>query len=136
MERPVPLDREKLAKLLALSTSDNEHEALGCLRAANRMVKAENMTWADVLAGPEKSFRISITRTGEPQEDWVPPHLKDKVVIDLMFKSIYAQPRTTDGFWQWLDDVHQKYLTFGQLSQGQYQALRRCYNASLRKNAR
>jgi hypothetical protein len=62
------VDREKLAKLLALSASDNEHEALGCIRAANRIVKEAGKTWDEVLAGPEKSFRVSITtyRTEEP----------------------------------------------------------------------
>lgn len=134
----MPLDREKLGKLLALSASDNEHEALGCLRAANRMLKAENMTWADVLAGPEKSFRVTIAR--EPftaEENWVAPHLKDKVMIDLMFRSVYSQPRTgNEDFWRWLDDIHNKFETYGHLTQAQYRGLRNSYQRVMRAEAK
>lgn len=133
----MPLDREKLAKLLALSTSDNEHEALGCLRAANRLIKAENLTWADVLAGPEKTFRVVVQR--EPytaEENWQPPHLKDKVMIDLMFRTVYAQPRTgNEDFWRWLDDVHHKYETYGSLTHGQFNGLRNSYRRCIRTSA-
>lgn len=125
----MPLDRDKLAKLLGLATSDNDHEAIGALRAANRLVKAEKMTWEEVLAGPEKSFRVSVQRRPyTAEEDWVAPHLKDKVMIDLMFRTLYAQPRTgNEEFWRWVDAVHHKFDQYGQLTPGQFVALRKCY---------
>lgn len=45
------ISRDRLAKLLALSTSDHVGEALESVRAANRMVQAAGLTWHDVLAG-------------------------------------------------------------------------------------
>jgi hypothetical protein len=136
------LDREKLLKLLRLTTSDHVHEVAGAMRAANRLIEAEKMTWEDVLAGPEKSFRISIHREQpqatpngfyEGEEAWTPPHLKDKVIIDTMFRAVYAQPRTgNDSFWDWLDDIHGKFEQHGSLTNGQYQALARCYRRAVR----
>ena len=53
MERSV-LDREKLAKVLALTTSNLPHEALAAICRANRMIAAANMTWDKVLAQPSQ----------------------------------------------------------------------------------
>lgn len=130
----MPLDREKLAKLLGLATSDNDHEAVSALRAANRLVKAEHMTWKDVLAGPEKSCRVTIERQPyKAEENWVAPHLKDKVMIDLMFRSLYSQPRIgSEDFWRWVDDVNAKWQKYAVLTQGQYNALRKCYQRTLK----
>lgn len=128
------LDRAKLTKLLALTQSDMNHEALGAVRAANRMLAAEKLTWEQVLAQPEPNVKISISR--EPfkaEENWVAPHLRDKVMIDLMFKSIYSQPRTgNEEFWRFLDDVHHKFGVYGSLTQGQYNAIRNCYRRTLK----
>lgn len=44
------LDRRKLAAVLALTTSATDGEALAAVRAANRMLAAAGVTWADVLA--------------------------------------------------------------------------------------
>lgn len=124
----------KLGKLLALTQSDNDHEVAGCMRAANRMLATEQTSWEEVLKGPERVLRVSIQREPyQTDENWVAPHLKDKVMIELMFRSIYSAPRTgNEDFWRWVDDVHAKWLRFGQLTQGQHTALRNCYKRTLR----
>jgi hypothetical protein len=43
------LDRERLAKILALTASTNDGEALAAIRKANDIVRGEDMTWDDVL---------------------------------------------------------------------------------------
>src|ERR1035441_10306125 len=48
-EQPV-LDRERLIKVLAMTTSPNDSEALSAMRKANEIIRAENLTWAEVLA--------------------------------------------------------------------------------------
>jgi len=45
---------DKLKKLLALTTSDNEHEALAAMRHANKILKDASKTWADVI-GPNST---------------------------------------------------------------------------------
>lgn len=132
------LDRERLIKIMGLTTSNSDGEALSALRKANEILAGEKLTWAEVLKGGGPQVTVTVTRHapagGDVQtEEWVPPHLKDKVTIDLMFRSIYAQPRTgSEGFWQWLDDIHNRFGKYGQLTQGQYGALRKCYARTLR----
>lgn len=132
----MPLDKAKFVKVMALTTSDKDGEALAALRIANKMLAAEKMTWGEVLTGVSRELKVSIQREYTADEPWVSPHLKDKVMINLMFTSVYSQPRTgNESFWQWLDDVHEKWIRYGQLTQGQYTALRNSYKRVVRTSA-
>jgi len=129
------VDRDKLVKLLAMTTSSSDGEALNAMRMANSLIKAAGKTWAEVFAS-QTTINIHAPRSGfrAPQaysdvEDWVPPHLQDKVVIDHMFRAVYAQPRSdNEEFWQFMDSIHNRWTKFGNLTQGQYNALKKCYN--------
>jgi hypothetical protein len=48
----VTLDRNKLAKLMRMTESSHDGEALNALRLANAMLKADGKNWSDILAGP------------------------------------------------------------------------------------
>lgn len=130
------LDKVKLSKLLAMTTSDTDPEALSAIRMANALLTREGVTWAEVLQDAPASLNIVLQRTpykDETDEKWVAPHLKDAVIIDLMFRILYAQPRSgSEDFWRWVDDVHAKWKQYGSLTPGQYEALRRCYNRTKR----
>lgn len=130
----MPLDRERLTKLMGLTTSTNDHEALSALRKANEIIKGEKLTWNDLLAeAPMRQVTVTVNRypTHQPYQsdgDWVSPHLKDKVMIDLMFRGVFAQPRSSnEEFWQFMDSIHQRWVTHGNLTQNQYNALKRSY---------
>jgi hypothetical protein len=43
-------DRDKLAKIMGMTTSSAEGEQLAALRQANKLLKERQMTWAEVLA--------------------------------------------------------------------------------------
>lgn len=133
------LDRDRLAKVLALTTSDQDGEVLAAISTANAILKREKMTWNDLLAPPPQSVSITLHRHRAPEgayksdENWSPPHLSDKVLIDTMFRAIYSQPRTgNEDFWRWLDDVHNKFEVYGRLTPGQYTALMKCYRRAVR----
>jgi hypothetical protein len=128
------VDKARLIKLLAMTTSTNDGEALNAMRMANAMIKAANKTWAEVLV-TENVINITMARAQPAAQayagedaDWSPPHLTDKILIDAMFRAIFTQPRSdNEEFWQWVDSVHQQWLDRGRLTPGQYQAVRRCY---------
>lgn len=130
------LDKTRLAKILAMTTSDNDGEALSAIRRANEVIKGEGLQWHDVVCPASNVMNITIQRqpmsTGPvdgEDRDWQPPHLKDASVIDVMFRQVYAQPRTgSDGFWEWLDSVHQQWIERKRLTSAQYNSLRRSYN--------
>ncbi len=117
-----------------MTTSDNDGEALNALRMANKMLAAEKLTWDEVLAATGSQVNINIGYKRGPyaepykaEADWVAPHLRDAVIIDLMFRTIYAQPRNNDEFFQFVDSVHNRWQKHGNVTQGQYQALQRSY---------
>jgi len=132
------MDKVRLAKLLGMTTSEHDGEALNAMRMANDLIKAAGKTWADVLT-TENVVNITLRRPQpakayEAPEDWSPPHLTDKVLIDAMFRVIYAQPRSSnEEFWQWVDSVHQQWLDRQRLTPGQYQSVRRCYARAIQR---
>lgn len=129
------MDREKLAKIMAMTTSDTDPEALAALRMANKLLAAEKLTWEDVLRTRGHDVKISVFRQA-PGEDWVQPYLKDQVMIDLMFRAVFSQPRTgNEGFWQTMDGIHQSWLDHKVLTQSQYSALRNSYKVAVRPRA-
>lgn len=126
---------------MAMTTSDNDHEALAALRKANEVIKGEKLTWQDVLSQDSgRTINLTLHRTApapyQTDENWVAPHLKDKVTIDLMFRCIYAQPRgTNEEFWQFVDSVHNRWQKHGNLTQGQYAAIKNSYLRTVRASA-
>lgn len=127
------MDKERLTKLMALTTSDNDGEALNALRMANKMLMAERLTWEEILGETRQQISISIHRqpmngSYEAPEDWTPPHLKDKATLDHIFRTIYAKLGPSEsGFKEFIDSVHKWYRARGFVTQAQYHALRRAY---------
>lgn len=130
-----------------MTTSTNDAEALAAMRKANEVVKGAGLTWNDVITS-QNVVNISISRQapgGAPfgmqredfqqsEQDWTPPHLTDKVLIEAMFRAIYSQPRSdNEEFWQWVDSVHQQWLDRRRLTPGQYRAIRRCYSRVMKR---
>ena len=73
------LDREKLGKLLAMTTSTHDAEALAAIRLACAMVARAGMTWDDVLVQVPPGLRVTISRGMEPyvaEEAWPAPRPK------------------------------------------------------------
>lgn len=142
------MDRAKLAKLLAMTTSANDHEALAALRRANAMLKAADQTWADVLSSQttisigfvdrDPPWTHDMTPKPSPQTDepWVPPHLQNVDVIQMMLAKVNEQPRVGhEDFWEFVDNCKKRVERHGNLTQGQYNALRRCYARAVRARA-
>lgn len=138
------LDRAHLAKIIAMTTSTNDNEALSAVRKANEYLAACQISWADVLREDLlNTVNITLARAPPPasayaQEDgWMPPHLNDKTVIEMMFRAVYSVPRgDNEEFWQWLDSIHQRFQEYGNLTPAQYTSLRRSYNRVLRTSSK
>lgn len=131
------LDRTRLAKVLAMTTSTNDSEALTAIRKANEIVKSENMLWEDVLVQlTSRVVNITMTRgeryptsgaVYEPDENWTAPHLTDKVTIDMMFRKIFEKLQPGLPFYDFVNDVYKKFQLYGQLTPNQYNAIRQAY---------
>jgi hypothetical protein len=70
------LDRERLAKVLALTASSQTSEALAAMRKANEIVTGAGLTWGQVLASGNR-VTVTVMRNElrpeayEPEEPWV-----------------------------------------------------------------
>lgn len=132
------LDRERLAKILAMTTSTHDGEALNAIRKANEMIKGEKLTWDEVLVQVTgtviniKTTRYPTNEQYTPTEDWVPPHLRDPNIIEMLFRTVYAKITPGTEFAGVVDSWHQWWKDKGMLTPKQYMALRSAYNRASR----
>ena len=61
----MPLNRDQLIKLLNLTRSEYDAEALNAIRRANALLRKHRATWADLLALPQESAKA---RQPEPTQ--------------------------------------------------------------------
>jgi hypothetical protein len=45
---------DKLIKILSLTSSDNDAEALSAIRMANSLIKSKGLTWEEIIARPAR----------------------------------------------------------------------------------
>jgi hypothetical protein len=60
----MPIDRERLAKFLELTRSDNEHEALAAMRQANKLVP----DWGAFVRGTEARSKLGVAYREKPAQ--------------------------------------------------------------------
>jgi len=117
-----------LAKVLGMTASDKDGEALNAIRKANEMVKEAGMAWDDVLVQvpPGRTFTVTVSRETGINE--ATAHLKDKKTLDLMFAMVFAQPRSgNDEYWEKMDRLYNVYQTYGSIAPGDYKVLKAIY---------
>ena len=71
------IDRERLIRLLRMTESDRDAEALIAIRKTNAMLKANGASWSDVIDLPTPVEDIQCTVTG-PDGDVPVAHLVDE----------------------------------------------------------
>lgn len=117
---------EKLIKLLNLTTSSEEHEALSSIRFANKLLQKNGLTWSKLLSGisgKKYDYEYGGRKYNEPQDD-------ADILEMLRQVRIYAWA----GFdFTFIDSLEDKYDKYGKLTPKQYEALRKVHAAVMRK---
>lgn len=103
-------DFTKLKGLMALSNSDNDHEALGAIRAANRLLVTNALTW-------EMVFSRTVKVVNEVEADANDP---DDELTDMFDKALLG---AQGSFRDTILDIQSKYQTSGYLSPRQRQVV-------------
>lgn len=80
--------RARLVKLLNLTASDSDHEALSAIRLINTIIKKENVTWEIVIArsGPAPTVQPQ----SRPQPQQARPQRDDIYKADEAFHHIFS----------------------------------------------
>lgn len=127
-----PQDRQKIVKLLNLTTSSNDAEALLAIRKANEMLGKEGMIWSDYLEP-----RGNAGQRGEPWRPRPEPRPQDhpafagamrvrRAMIEAMLVGLKA--RRMNGLLKLvISNIETDYRRKGDLSEIQLQHLMRLY---------
>lgn len=105
---------DKLLKLLNMTTSDSDGEALNAIRAANRLIKANGLRWDILLMTDQPPTPARDMETDGPS-------------IQEMIDAI--RERAPAGFeFNFVDSVERQYKRKGKLSDGQIRGLQNIYD--------
>ena len=108
--------KEKLAKLLALTTSDNDNEALSAIRTANVILERDNLAWEDVLLGTTKR-----TQFNDSYADY-----ESTEEIEEMLSTCIQN--VNGSAFDFIDSLYRFYNSRGYLTPKQIRSLRKFYD--------
>ena len=123
-------------KLMMMTTSKNDAEALVALRKANKILADANVNWEELLdaAKPDQSFRVPPSkRRPEPSWEDTGEEIKtggsgrrysNEQEINILFERVFEK-NLTEGFQAFVESVHLWWERRGFLTEGQYKAIKR-----------
>jgi hypothetical protein len=111
---------ERFVKLMQMTTSDNDGEALSALRRANAMLKAERKNWEDLVAG-------LVRMESEEKKDYTNDFGNTVYEEDVnsMFEKAFANVRPNSSFRETVEGIHKWWLSKHFLSERQFQTIRK-----------
>lgn len=120
--------RERLVKLLNLTRSNNDHEALASIRAANASLDKSGMSW-EALVGPDvDSVQRGPVKPNAPQRSQTTIEPED---VEGMIS--YVRANAWSGFdFSFVDDIEQKFELYGRLTYGQAKGLKAVFESVLK----
>lgn len=114
---------ETFIKLMNLTTSDQDGEALVALRKANAVLMESNINWEQLLRS-----KVSVKDAGQNQTTYKGRQFTNTAEIDAMFDALFKKIPTTSSFRTgFLDDVHKWWEEKGFLTEKQYNAVLKSY---------
>lgn len=126
------MNRSTFIKIMMLTTSGNDGEALSAVRRANSMLKREAKSWEDIIVHGVVVPTTQRARSPPRAGDYVGP--EGKVTsddIDIMFDFL-LQKRHSVTYMHFLQDIHSSWNNKGYLTRGQYNALQASYERNSR----
>ncbi len=117
--------KEKIVKLLELTTSQHDPEALNAIRKANDVREKSGLQWIDVFAGPAPGSALPPALKNRPAP---PPRI---VTVEMMFEQIFKRT-LSDALHAKMEEMHYVYGLTGQLSGEECSTLINTYNGNCR----
>lgn len=108
------MDKSKIVKLLSLTQSDNDSEALTAIRMANKILKSNEITWDKFMGQEPPSYQTHNT--------WGAYHgVSEKIDYILNNSPVWFDP-------SFIRSLHVQLKLRGRLSPKQIQALDKIYS--------
>jgi hypothetical protein len=91
--RGVTIDRERLIRLLRMTESNRDAEALIAIRKSNELLRANGMSWSDLIAPPPQALHqpahstdwSPVSRAGYERSDGIRRSIRREFPISLAF---------------------------------------------------
>ena len=96
----MPLDWDRLEKLLNMTVSQHDAEVLTAIRMSNKLLKQQRVKWADVLAKP-KQVEPKASSEAKPEFKYNPRHTL-RASVDVAVVEMRAHIRSYPAIWRWL----------------------------------
>lgn len=137
MTQNPPPNFQIFAKLMEMTTSPHDAEALVAIRKANALLARTNQTWHDLLSAkvtmmPGSPFDsipdpFAKPEAAKPKPKPGPRHDKtsDPEIDDWFDDLLHGSRRVTTGFRTFVEDVHQWWQDKGFLTDAQYQTIKK-----------
>ncbi len=118
-------DLTQLRKLMGMTGSDSDGEALNALRMANRLLKKSDLSWADVLdrcvtASAVNGSGYTTSTRADADDGFDEDHGEDS--LDETIQNAFDELRgvqMSPSFRAFVDDVERKWNQTGYLTPGQ-----------------
>lgn len=127
------MDIQKLTKLMNLTLSDNDHEALNALRMANKIVRDNGQMWNSMLKCPGEKFCTHAKPVPPPVAPvWRPAATPDRNIVTIveMIDELLMEHTLNSGTRKFIEDLEEFYDEHGRLSDKQYSVLRNIYETT------
>lgn len=115
--------KDRILKLLELTRSEHDGEALSALRKANEIREKEGLQWAEMFqqSAPKSAMPPIIKNRPAP-----PPKI---VTVEMMFNQIF-QRRLSDALSAKMEEMHYTYELTGQLTGDECSMLINTFNGN------
>jgi hypothetical protein len=125
----------QFVKLMMMTTTSNDHEALVAIRKANAILASANVNWEEFLGAVDEAKASSSSTRSNSDSDFSDIDgsssyrgsgaCSDASLIDPMFEQAFANVRPGSSFRDFIESIHEWWETRGYLTQRQFQALRK-----------
>ncbi len=122
---------ETFTKLMMLTTSNNDAEALTAIRKANAMLASMNNNWQDFIAGKVRLVSAATSLADDDVAAGVATNFDNEEEIRKLFQRLYDKTSPESSFLDFVDSVHEWWQEKGFLTKSQYEAIRTAYDKTL-----
>ena len=111
------MDTERLTKLLMLTTSSNDAEALAAMRKANALLAQAGLNWEKFIGLRKAIAERTTNKTTVDASDEI------EQMFDLLMSSVKGE------FSSWIESAYDYYQRNGHLTARQYDVLKSAFEA-------
>lgn len=126
-----------LIKMLGMTGSKHDGEALVAIRKANSILAENNLSWDELLSSSNQpASRSSYATPPSKRKNAAPSwgdvnsrvrddHHTDSDEIDKMFEAAYDNTQRGSSFYEFIESVHTFWTERSYLTEAQYQSIKR-----------